>query len=386
MTIVPHLSVVISPCHKIILSSSSSKELTSTIFLSFNSKLNIIIGNNAQGKTNILESIYLLSSTKSFLSVYDKNLIKNGEKFAIVKGDIEIDGTNKTLEIIINDKGKVVKINSNEIKKLSDYIFNLKVIVFSPDSMRMLKESPSVRRKFLNIELSQLFPSYLKILTDFNKLLKQRNEYLKIARFSKVDYDYLSVLNVKFAKLSVSLFNYRKRFIEEVNKIIDSIYCSISGFEGLEVRFSSNIVNEEDNSVSDDYICKKLNDNLERDLSLGLTTIGPHRDDFQLYLNDNDLSVYGSQGQNRMALLSLKIAEVQIFKNYTEMDPILLFDDIFSELDLLKRNNLVKYLLNTSQTIITTTDINNIDKRLVDKANIYVVENGNIVKEKVVDN
>ena len=354
--------------------------------VSFNSKLNIIIGNNAQGKTNILESIYLLSSTKSFLSVYDKNLIKNGEKFAIVKGDIEIDGTNKTLEIIINDKGKVVKINSNEIKKLSDYIFNLKVIVFSPDSMRMLKESPSVRRKFLNIELSQLFPSYLKILTDFNKLLKQRNEYLKIARFSKVDYDYLDVLNVKFAKLSVSLFKYRKRFIEEVNKIIDSIYCSISGFEGLEVRFFSNIINEEDNSVSDDYICKKLNDNLERDLSLGLTTIGPHRDDFQLYLNDNDLSVYGSQGQNRMALLSLKMAEVQIFKNYTDMDPILLFDDIFSELDLLKRNNLVKYLLNTSQTIITTTDINNIDKRLVDKANIYVVENGNIVKEKVVDN
>lgn len=354
--------------------------------VSFNSKLNIIIGNNAQGKTNILESIYLLSSTKSFLSVYDKNLIKNCEKFAIVKGDIEIDGTNKTLEIIINDKGKVVKINSNEIKKLSDYIFNLKVIVFSPDSMRMLKESPSVRRKFLNIELSQLFPSYLKILTDFNKLLKQRNEYLKIARFSKVDYDYLSVLNVKFVKLSVSLFKYRKRFIEEVNKIIDSIYYSISGFEGLEVRFFSNIINEEDNSVFDDYICKKLNDNLERDLSLGLTTIGPHRDDFQLFLNDNDLSVYGSQGQNRMALLSLKMAEVQIFKNYTDMDPILLFDDIFSELDLLKRNNLVKYLLNTSQTIITTTDINNIDKILVDKANIYVVENGNIVKEKVVDN
>ena len=354
--------------------------------VSFNSRLNIIIGNNAQGKTNILESIYLLSSTKSFLSVCDKNLIKNDEKFSVVRGKIEINGTDKILEIIINDKGKIVKINSNEIKKLSEYIFNLKAIVFSPDSMRTLKEAPSVRRKFLNIELSQLFPNYLKILTEFNKLLKQRNEYLKIARVSKVDYDYLSVLNVRFSKLSVSLYKYRKKFIDEINKIIGSVFYSISGFDGLNINFFSNIINIEDNSISYEYICKKLNDNFEKEISLGLTTIGSQRDDFQFCLNGNDLSIYGSQGQNRMALLALKIAEVQIFKKYTDMDPILLFDDIFSELDLLKKNNLVKYLINTSQTIITTTDINNIDKQLVNKANIYLVENGNIIKEKVVDN
>ena len=354
--------------------------------ISFNSKLNIIIGDNAQGKTNILESIYLLSSTKSFLSVNDKNLIKYGRNFSVVRGNIENNDISKKLEIIISDKGKIVKINSKEIKKLSEYIFNLKVVVFSPDNMRMLKEAPNVRRKFLNIELSQLFNNYLKILTDFNKLLKQRNEYLKTAKLSKIDYDYLDIINAKFANLSVSLFMYRKVFIDEVNKIIDSIYCSISEFKGLQIKYFSNIVNEKDDLKQEDYICMKLKDSLDKDLSLGLTTVGPHRDDFQLYLDGNDLSIYGSQGQNRMALLSLKIAEVQIFKKYTKIDPILLFDDIFSELDLLKRNNLVKYLLNSSQTIITTTDINNIDKQLVDKANIYTIENGKIVKEKIVDN
>lgn len=348
--------------------------------INLNSRLNIIIGNNAQGKTNLLESIYFLSLTKSFISINDKFLIKNNEKFSVVRGTIIDDNDlEKKLEVLINEKGKITKINSKMINKVSDYIFNLKVIIFSPDNIKMFKDAPNVRRKFLNVELSQLYSKYFVCLTNFNKLLKQRNEYLKIAKNGKVDFEYLNIIDGQFAKFAVSLISYRLSFISDINNIIDSIYYSISGFEGLKIKYISSFGDSFNNNISEDFILEQLRHNLDKDLMLGLTSIGPHRDDFQVYLNNDNLAIYGSQGQNRLAVIALKISEIQLFRDKLNINPILLFDDLFSELDSLKKNNIIKYLLNSNQTIITTTDINSISDKLVDNATIFTIDNGKVI-------
>ena len=161
----------------------------------FNDKLNIIIGNNAQGKTNILEAIYFLSITKSFLSVHDKTLVNKDSNFSKVTGDVIIDGFKRNLSVLINNDGKKLEVNGKLIKRHIDYLGNLRIIIFSPDDIRLLKDSPANRRRFLNIELSQLYDKYVKILSEFNIILKQRNEYLKVIKNGNINQDYLNILN-----------------------------------------------------------------------------------------------------------------------------------------------------------------------------------------------
>ena len=181
-----------------------------------NNRLNIIIGNNAQGKTNILESIYFLSLTKSFFAVNDKVVIKKNCLYARIDGVITSNNGCNNLSILVNNYGKYLKIGNKEIKKSSDYLGYLKVILFSPDNIRLLKEGPSIRRRFLNIEISQLSKRYILILNQFNDLLKQRNEYLKNIRNSLMDKDYMLILNQKFAELAYQIYNFRNDFIVEL--------------------------------------------------------------------------------------------------------------------------------------------------------------------------
>ena len=197
--------------------------------LNFNKKNTIFIGNNAQGKTNILESVYVLGLTKSYFNINDKNLIKFDEMYSKIQGTIIDNNIEKKLEILINEKGKKVKIDNQEVTKLSNYISKLNVIIFSPDNIRLLKESPSYRRKYLNIEISQLFSSYINYLNDYNKLLKQRNEYLKIINVKdNCDDNYLSVLDEKYVDLSVNIYLYRKKFVDLINSNLSNIYYKIT--------------------------------------------------------------------------------------------------------------------------------------------------------------
>lgn len=348
--------------------------------LIFNDRLNIIIGNNAQGKTNILEAIYFLSITKSFLPVNEKNLIYNGYKFCSVKANI-IDDTNKKLTISLNEVGKKLEINDKEIKKHSKYIGSLKVVLFSPDNVRILKDSPNNRRKFLNIEISQLHNKYIDLLNEFNIVLKQRNEYLKVIRDSDVNQKYLEILNEKFIDLSVQICNYRSNFINELNKYINNIFEYISGYSGLNIKYST-CVDITDIENMKKQLNEKLFSSYNKEILYGNTMIGPHRDDFSLYIDDNDLSLYGSQGQIKMAVLALKLAEIDVFKNISNTTPVLLLDDLFSELDINKRNMIMKYLNIDIQTIVTTTDIENINLEYINDANIYTIENGNVVNIK----
>lgn len=352
--------------------------------IDFNDKLNIIIGNNAQGKTNILEAIYFLSITKSFLSVNERTLIYRDKEFSLIKGDIVNSSFNKKLSVLINSSGKKLEINQKLIKRNIDYLGNLRVVIFSPDDIRLLKDIPGNRRRFLNIELSQLYDKYVNLLSKFNIVLKQRNEYLKIIKNGNFNQDYYNILNEKYVDLSVSIYLYRYNFIEMINDFINDKYFFISGDNGLVVKYISDI-EIVDRSLMVTNMLNKLNDVRDREITYGSSLLGPHRDNFCFYLNETNLSLYGSQGQLKMAILALKMAEIDVFRKVTGDTPVLLLDDIFSELDIDKRNKLVKFLNNDIQTIMTTTDLSEIDNELVKIAYVYRIENGKII-EKINNN
>lgn len=349
------------------------------IVVDFNENLNIIIGNNAQGKTNLLESIYVLAVTKSFLSINDKNLIMFDKKYSLIKGILNNKDYSDELEVLINENGKVVKINKKEIKKLSEYISKLNVIIFSSDSIRIFKEGPSNRRKYFNIQISQINKKYLNDLNNYNLILRQRNEFLKIININKKsDVDYFNIITDKYIDLSLDIYKFRKKYIDLVNKYIADIFYSITGLKGLSLIYSSNISGLDKNMFID-----KLKDSFNREIQYKMTFIGPNRDDFYFELNNKNLSMYGSQGQIKSAILALKLAEVSLFRNVLSDNPILLLDDIFSELDIVKRNRIIKYLDNDIQTIVTTTDIENIDKDIRKKANVYKIEAGKIISREI---
>ena len=346
----------------------------------FNDNINIIIGDNAQGKTNLLESIYLLGVTRSFLSSSDKNLIMFNNKASLVKGELINNNGKFNLEILISESGKTVKINNKEVKKLSNYISLLNVIIFNSDSIRVFKDSPNSRRKYFNIEISQINKKYLKLLGDYNTILRQRNEFLKVINIDKKnDIMYLDILNDKYVDLSLEIQKIRKGFIYKINTYLSQIFKYITGFEKLELKYVSNF-----NNLDKDMFIKKLNDNLYRDIQYKMTLIGPNRDDYYFLLNNKNLSLYGSQGQIRSAVLALKLSEVKLFIDITSDSPILLLDDMFSELDIDKRNNILKYLDGNVQTIITTTDIKNINDELRKKANVYEIKNGKIISREII--
>lgn len=350
------------------------------LILDFNDNLNIIIGDNAQGKTNLLESIYVLAVTKSFLSINDRNLIMFDSRYSLVKGSLNNNTSFDELEVLISEAGKIVKINKKEIKKLSDYISKLNVIIFSSDSIRIFKDSPMSRRKYFNIQISQINKIYLSNLSNYNLLLRQRNEFLKIIDIHKKnDMDYLDVLDEKYINLSLNIYDYRKKYIDLVNKYIDNIFYSITGIKELKLVYSSNI-----DGFDKDLFKDKLRSNLNREIQYKSTFLGPNRDDYFFELGGKNLSLYGSQGQIRSAVLALKLAEVKLFTDVLSDTPILLLDDIFSELDITKRNNIVKYLSNEVQTIVTTTDIENIEEKIRKKANVYKIKNGKIISREII--
>lgn len=341
--------------------------------------VNIFIGKNAQGKSNILESLFVLALTKSYMNVKDRNLIKDGASSLLIRATLYNKFGKNKLSMIISADKKTLKIDSIEIKKYSDYISKMKVLIFSPYNVNFVKEGPAVRRKSINTVLSQLSKSYLVLLQNYNMLLKKRNVFLKkCLKMNSYNIFYLEVLNEKFVKLAIDVVNQRKCYVNRINEKLKKIYNEIMGEANLYLDYNCNI----DKFLDIELLKEMLQSNLEKEQKYGVTLIGPHRDDFVFYLDGKDLFTYGSQGQIRAAILSLKLAELLLFKEVDDEYPILLLDDIFSELDVEKRNKLIKYISNEIQTIITTTDINMIDDSLLEKAKIFVVENGTVAIER----
>ena len=349
--------------------------------IKFGKNMNIFIGENAQGKTNILESIVLLALTKSHRNGINPNIIMFNKKKTKITGNVIKNGLSNTLEFEQDEENKRLFINNNRIIKVSDYISNLNVIVFTPDDLDIVKGSPTVRRNLLNIELSQISNKYLNTLNEYNKILKLRNEYLKILYTNSIaDKNYLDILTDKLIDKAIIIYKMRNDYINNINNYISNIYNKISILSDLNIKYIPNIdIDNYDDNYLKELLNKEMKSNYTKDLKYGMTTIGPHRDDFMFLLDDKDVKYFGSQGQQKLSILSFKLSEINIFKEYTQSMPILLLDDIFSEFDIKKRNKLLKYIDSLDiQSVITTTDIKNINKRYLNDSYVYKVFNGNI--------
>lgn len=354
----------------------------SNLNLEFNNNINIFIGNNAQGKTNILESIYFLAITKSHRTHNELNLIKSEELYTKVTGLYEDNNKDlRELSILLNEKGKKVSVDNIMQKKISNYLSRLNVIMFCPDDLEIIKGSPSIRRKFLNIELSQFSNEYVHLLKEYNFVLKQRNEYLKQKNNAKFDKTYFGILTESLIDKNIKLVKLRYDFINKINKELSDVFNNISNMGNLIIKYKS-FISENDLKRDDlrDFLIKRYNSLLTNEILQKTTLLGCHKDDFKLYINDLDVTEFCSQGQQRLSILSLKLAEIEVFINEKNIKPIILLDDIFSELDENKKNNIINYFKKDIQIFITTTDINDVNKDLKNKSDIYIVNNG-IVKE-----
>lgn len=345
--------------------------------LTFSPFLNIIYGFNGSGKTNLIEAIYLLSLTKSFRINNDKVLIRKGCMKAKIKGQIHKNNDLSSYGVEISNEGKTVLINDQKQNKLSDYVSRINVILFNPADTRLIDAAPSERRKLLNIEISKLYKEYLVILANYDHILKQRNFYLK-GMYINNNYEtsYLDILTKKLIEYGMKIAKYREEFIEKINEEISSIYEQIFNSGTLKIRYVSVYKNK-----TDQELFKRYKNNYQKEMSIGKTIDGIHHDDIEFVLDNNNLKEWGSEGQRKNAIISFKLAEISIIKQLKDYYPILILDDLMSELDKEKIANIFKMLDENVQTFITTTDLMSVDENLIKKAKKIEVNNG-ILKEE----
>ena len=308
----------------------------------FNKNINIFYGDNAQGKTNILEAIYFSAFGKSFRTNKEKEIIKKEEKFTKIHIDYEKKDRDEKIDINISDK-KIISVNGVKINKLSELLGNINIVIFTPDDINILKEGPSSRRKFLNMMIGQLRTNYIFNLNNYIKTMEQRNNYLKQKATNEA---MLDIWDEKLADYGEKIYKYREEFINKVEEKIKDIHKEITN-EEISIKYVSDAFSKEN-------IIDKLKKNRKLDLFRGYTSVGIHRDDFKVYINGEEVNIYGSQGQNRTAILSLKLAELQVIYDDIGEYPILLLDDFMSELDEKRISNFLKSIENI-QVIITCT-------------------------------
>ena len=310
--------------------------------------INVFFGENAQGKTNIIESIFLCSIGKSFRTNKEKELIKFNEEKTSVEINFQKSDRNGNIKIEIGEK-KQVYLNGIKLKKLSELLGNINIVIFTPDDINILKGGPQNRRKFLDIMISQLRPNYMHILTLYLKTLEQRNNYLKQIKIENKDENLLDIWDEKLVDYGCKIYEYRKEFIEKIQNKIKKIHKEITdNKEDLEIKYFSD-ANTRQNFINELKSRRKV------DIIKGFTTKGVHRDDFVIYINGREVDVFGSQGQHRTAILSLKLSELQVIYDDIGEYPILLLDDFMSELDNKRRKNFLDNIKNI-QVIITCTE------------------------------
>lgn len=347
-----------------------------TLNISFGN-LNIIYGLNGSGKTNIVEAIYMLALTKSFRINNDKIMIKKGKIKAKIKGNVLKKNDENEFGVEISNDGKIVTINGEKQDKVSDYVSRINVILFNPSDTRLIDDAPSERRKMLNIEISQIYKEYLVVLTNYQRILKQRNFYIR-GMYINGSYtsEYLDILTKKLVEYGKVICKYRQDFIDNINKYIKSNYEKIFGSGTLKIRYVSTFKNK-----SEDDLIKKFKNNYQRELSVGKTLEGIHHDDIMFILDNNNLKEWGSEGQRKNAIISFKLAEINVINEIKGYYPILILDDLFSELDKEKITNLLGMLDRNVQTFITTTDLKNISKKVIKDAKKIKVCDGAIEEE-----
>ncbi len=341
--------------------------------MTFDKNINILYGDNAQGKTNILESIYMASTTKSHRGSKDREIIKLGEEESHIRLCIKKSDISHRIDMHLRkNKNKGVAIDGVTIRRTTELFGLLNVIFFSPEDLSIIKNGPAERRRFLDLELCQLSRLYYQNLSSYYKILNQRNNLLKQIVYNKSLLDTIDVWDMQLVDYGKKVIKERQNFITMLNELIQEIHSNLtSGKEQLEIVYDKDIGMDEFEQV--------LKNKISVDLNYTSTQTGPHRDDMILLINGMDARKYGSQGQQRTVALSLKIAEIRLVKNIINDNPILLLDDVMSELDSKRRSALLEEIKNI-QTIITCTGYDDFIKEQLKSNNVYCVTNGKVTK------
>lgn len=337
----------------------------------FASGLNLIVGANGQGKTNLIEAICMLSTGRSFRTSKEKEMVGFGKDSFIVRAMVHSSNREYKIEIKVGKEiRKAVNINSIPIEKITDLLGIFNVVIFAPEDLKLVKEGPGERRGFMDREISQLRPLYYSDISSYRKALMQRNNLLKNQR---IDEALIEVYEEQMAVLSWRIMKIRKEFIDKIAPIAQKNHSKISGEKEILSIFYEADLNA--SSVQEIKDCFKKNRN--EDIRRKTTTVGPHRDDLGIKINGTDIRSYGSQGQKRSAAISMKLSEIELIYDEKKEYPVVLLDDIFSELDLGRQRMLMENLKQI-QTFVTTTDIDKENLNFFGNFKIYQIENAKI--------
>ena len=339
--------------------------------IEFDKNINILYGDNAQGKTNLLEACYYSAISKSFKSTKDKEIIRFGQDYLSIKTIIDKNDREYAIDISINNNKKTIKVDNVKINKTSDLLGLLNVILFSPEDLNIIKNGPSERRRFFDNEISQIDRIYLSDLINYNKVLNNRNKLLRDIAFDNSIKDTLDVWDMQLVEYGKKIIKRRREFIQELKYYVKDKHFKISG--GKEEL----IINYEP-SIDDMFFEDELIGNREKDLKYAQTSVGPHRDDISFKIDGIDIRKFGSQGQKRCSALSLKLSEIDIVSNIIKDKPVLLLDDVLSELD----SNRQKFLLESIsdiQTIITCTGLDDFVNNRFDVNKVFNIVDGTVI-------
>lgn len=352
--------------------------------IQFENKVNVILGENAHGKTNVMESIYVLAMAKSHRTSNDKDLIRWDQEYAKIEGRVQKNNGSLPMELIISKKGKKAKYNHLEQKKLSQYVGNMNVVMFAPEDLLLVKGSPQVRRRFIDMEIGQISPVYLHEVGQLNKILQQRNHYLKQLQTKKqTDMTMLDILTDQFIQSAVKIVSKRFEFLHLLQNWAIPIHEGISHeLEMLKIKYKPSVEVSEEQELSkmvgiyENKYCQVK----KREIDRGVTLFGPQRDDLLFFVNGRDVQTFGSQGQQRTTALSIKLAEIELIHSEIGEYPILLLDDVLSELDDHRQSHLLNTIQGKVQTFVTTTSVDGIDHQTLKEASTFYVKNGTIKK------
>lgn len=353
--------------------------------LEFSPSLNLFVGANAQGKTNILESIYFFSTGSSHRTNRDQELIFWDLDYFFIKSIIQKRNRSMTVSIGYNGSKKEIKIDNNPIQRISDLMGYVNVVIFSPEDLQMVKGSPNFRRRFLDVEISQVNPYYYHNLQKYNQVLQQRNLLLKEIRDGRKKRDLLFIWDQQLMDLGSRLCKKRLEVIEKLDILARLVHRRITnGRESLELGYESTI-GDLSNKMSREEIEtlfeQRLKEEQEHEIRRGTTLLGPHRDDLLLYVNDINIRQFGSQGQQRTTALALKIAELEFMKSEMGEYPILLLDDVFSELDTNRKSHLLDVIRDRIQTFITSTDLDSLDE-IHGEHRLFKIQEGQVMIQR----
>lgn len=340
--------------------------------------LNILSGLNAAGKTNVLESIFLCALGRSHRTPHDAELLMDGQPDGSVALALETRGGSRSIRIeLFRGERKRVYLDEAPLNRSGELMGCLNVVMFSPEDLQLVKDGPQERRRFLDMELSQLKPAYYYALQQYNQALKQRNLLLKE---ESVPYDMIELWDEQLSKLGATIMQNRAVFVEELSQNAHTLHAKMSGTKEILETVYQPTIPVQDYDAMRETLTEQLADRLERDIFRGFTSVGPHRDDLLLLLNGRDLRVYGSQGQQRTAALSLKLSEIDLVRRVRGERPVLLLDDVFSELDAERQSRLLE-VVSDCQTFVTCTHLEEFVKAGALSMQVYRVSNGRVVEE-----